>query len=125
MGQAMPDLDRTRRSLIASHLLLVICLSLVHSCLHFCFELDLQQVTTAQTGSISLSATPESATKSSTLLETCLVCRAQRHNAVVLTPLGVLLDRLRPDHLVVELDQASLLQHHLDPGLSRAPPVLS
>ena len=123
--EAMPDLDRTRRSLVASHLLLVLCLSLVHSCLHFCFELDLPPASSRQTGSNSLSASPDRASRTSPLVETCVACGCQRHNAVALTAFDVRLDPLRLGYLVVELDQASKPHHDLDPGLSRAPPFLS
>ena len=121
--EAMPELDRTRRSLVASHLLLVLCLSLVHSCLHFCFELDLPSASSRQTN--FLSASPDRASKTSPLVETCVVCGCQRHNAVALTAFNVRLDPLRLGYFVVELDQVSKCHHDLDPGLSRAPPFLS
>ena len=119
------SLHRIRRSLVASHLLLVLCLSLVHSCLHFRFELDLLPTLTHQTGSISLSASPDRAGKPSPLVETCVVCGCQRHNAVALTAFDVRLDPLRLGYLIVELDQVFKSHYDLDPGLSRAPPFLS
>src|SRR6185295_6054426 len=94
------SLRRMRRSLVASHLLLVLCLSLVHSCLHFRFELDLRPAASRQTGSNSLSASPERESKTSPLVDTCAVCGCQRHNTVALTAFDVQLDSLRLGYLV-------------------------
>ena len=124
LSKAISDLGKNRRRLVASQLLLVLCASLIHSCLHFCSEFDLQR-NVPQNRAGSLSASSERSKQPPTRVETCVACFWQKHHSVVLAAVGVPLNPLRLDHLIVGPDRVSKSQHDLDPGLSRAPPILS
>ena len=116
----MPLRDTNRQSLLTSNLLLVLCLNLVQSSLHFCTNVDwLAQKRTSFLVGVSETG------QSSVPLQPCLACNHQKHSGFAFMAPSGLLDTLRLDGFVRELSLILTSEPAFQACLSRAPPILS